>query len=117
MFFEFMNSIETSCKVTFTISIFNKGSVLEALDFSLYINEYNKVCIDVYAKPTNGFTYVLPLTCYPKNSINKVPKGILLRLRRICDLLTSPSVFPQAQVDSHSMVSKCKSKRCDICQN
>ena len=26
-------------------------------------------------------------------------------------------MFPQAQVESHSMVSKCKSKRYDICQN
>ena len=31
--------------------------------------------------------------------------------------LISLSMFPQAQVESHSMVSKCKSKRCDICQN
>ena len=27
------------------------------------------------------------------------------------------SMFPQAQVESHSMVSKCKSKGCDVCQN
>ena len=26
-------------------------------------------------------------------------------------------MFPQAQVESHSMVSRRKSKRCDICQN
>ena len=31
--------------------------------------------------------------------------------------LISPSMFPQAQVESRSIVSKCKSKRCDICQN
>ena len=34
---------------------------------------------------TNSFTYVLPTTCFPKNSIKKVPKGITSRLRRICD--------------------------------
>ena len=39
----------------------------------------------MYAKPTNSFTYVLPSTCYPLKSINKVPKGIALILRRICD--------------------------------
>ena len=39
----------------------------------------------MYAKPTNRFTYVLPSTCYPKKNINKVPKGIALRLRRMCD--------------------------------
>ena len=26
-------------------------------------------------------------------------------------------MFPQPQVESHSIVSKCKCKRCDICQN
>ena len=41
--------------------------------------------VDVYSKPTNSFTYVLPSTCYPMKNINKVPQGIALRLRRICD--------------------------------
>ena len=80
-----MNSIDTSRKIKFTMSIANNDSVLEFLDLSLHINEHNKICDDVYAKPTNSFTYVLPLTCYPKKSIFKVPKGIALRLRRICD--------------------------------
>ena len=31
--------------------------------------------------------------------------------------LISVSIFPQAQVQSHSIVSECKSKRCDIYQN
>ena len=34
---------------------------------------------------TNSFAYVLPITCFPKNSIENVPKGVALRLRRICD--------------------------------
>ena len=29
----------------------------------------------------------------------------------------SPSPFPQAQAEFHSVVSKCKSRKCDICQN
>ena len=37
-------------------------SILEFLDLSLHINEQNKICVDVYAKPTNSFTYVLPST-------------------------------------------------------
>ena len=44
-----------------------------------------KICVDVFAKLTNSFTYVLPSTCYPKKNINNVPKGIALRLRRVCD--------------------------------
>ena len=83
--FRFMNSIDTSGKIKFTMSITNNNSVLEFLDLRLHINEDNKICVDVYAKPTNSFTYVLPSTCYSKKTINKVSKGITLRLRRICD--------------------------------
>ena len=44
-----------------------------------------KISVDVFSKPTNSFTYVLPSTCYPNRNIRNVPKGIALRLRRICD--------------------------------
>ena len=82
-FFEFMNSIDTSGKIKFTMSKANNDTILEFLDLYLHIKEHNKICVGVYTKPTNCFTYVLPSTCYPKKSINKVPKGIALRLRRI----------------------------------
>ena len=58
------------------MSVANNYSVSEFLDLNLHINEHNKICVDVYAKPTNSFTYLLPSACYPKNSINKIPKGI-----------------------------------------
>ena len=80
-----MNSINTSGKIKFTLSVANNNSILEFLDLSLHINEDNKICVDVYAKPTNSFTYVLPSTCYHKKSINKVPQKIALRLWTICD--------------------------------
>ena len=57
---------------------------LQFLDLKLKIVE-GKVNVDVYSKPTNSFTYVLPSTCYPYKNIRNVPKGIALRLRRICD--------------------------------
>ena len=38
-----------------------------------------------FAKATNGFTYILPSTCFSENSIENAPKGVALRLRRICD--------------------------------
>ena len=48
---------------------------------------------------------------FPEGSINaKYKRGKSLR-----ELILS--MFPQGQVESHSMVSKCKSKRCDIYQN
>ena len=80
-----MNTIDTSGKIKFTTSVGNNNSALEFLDLSLFINEDNKICVDVYAKSTNSFTYVLPSTCFPQKSINKVLKGIPLRLRRIYD--------------------------------
>ena len=58
---------------------------LEFLDIKLKMNENNKITIDVFSKPTNSFTYVMPSTCYPSNNINNVPRGIALRLKRICD--------------------------------
>ena len=39
----------------------------------------------MFAEDTNSFTYVLSSTCFPKNNIENIPKGIALRLRRICD--------------------------------
>ena len=75
-----MNSIDTSGKIKFNMSVANNNSVLEFLDLSLPINEDKKICVGVYAKATNSLTYVLPSTCYLKWSINKVPKGIALRL-------------------------------------
>ena len=58
-------------------------SVLEFLDPSLH--EHNKICVDVFAKPTNSFTNVLQSTCHAKKNINNVPKSIAFRLRKICD--------------------------------
>ena len=55
---------------------------LEFLD--LKIESLNgKLLVDVYSKPANSFTYVMPSTCYPVKNINKVPKGIALPLRGI----------------------------------
>ena len=60
-------------------------SVLQFLDLCLQIDECKEICVDVFPKPTNSFTYVLPSTCYPKKIINNVTKGIALKLRKICD--------------------------------
>ena len=62
---------------------------LELLDLKLKMNENNKITIDVFSKPTNSFTYVMPSTCYPSNNINTVPRGIALRLKRICEVMKS----------------------------
>ena len=57
---------------------------LEFLDLKLKMVN-GKISVDVLLKPTNSFTYVSSSTCYPNRNIKNVPKGIALRLRRICD--------------------------------
>ena len=57
---------------------------LEFLDLKLKIQN-GKMSVDVYSKPNNSFTYVMPSTRYPRKNINNVPRGIALRLKRICD--------------------------------
>ena len=57
---------------------------LEFLDLKLKMNENNKITIDVFSKPTDSFTYVMPSTCYPSNNMNNISRGIALRLKRIC---------------------------------
>ena len=57
---------------------------LEFLDLRIKCVK-GKLSVDVFAKPTNCFTYVKPSICYPLNNINNVTSGIALRLRRICD--------------------------------
>ena len=62
------------------------NDVLEFLDLKLtFDKECKYISVDIFAKATNSFTYVLPSSCFPKNSIENVPKGVALRLRRICD--------------------------------
>ena len=58
---------------------------LEFLCLKPNMNENSKKTVDVYLKPRNSFTYVMPNTCYPSNNINNVPREIVLRLKRICD--------------------------------
>ena len=57
---------------------------LEFLDLKLKMFN-GKISVDVFSKPTNSFTYVLPSTCYPNRNIKNVRKGIAQRLTRICD--------------------------------
>ena len=65
------------------MEIANQEIGLEFLDLRIKCVE-GKLSVDVFAKPTNSFTYVKPSTCYKRKNINNVPRGIALRLRRIC---------------------------------
>ena len=79
-----MNNIDRTKKIQFTMEV--ARDVLQFLDLKRkFSKEYKRILVDIFAKATNSFTYILPSTCFPKNSTENVPKGVALRLRRICD--------------------------------
>ena len=82
-FLDYLNTMDKTGKIKFTMK--NAGDIgLEFLDLKLKISEDN-IRVDFSAKPTNNFRYTTPNTCYLKNNICDIPRGIALRLGRICD--------------------------------
>ena len=75
-FLDYLNTMDKTGKVKFTMEIASDTG-LEFLDLKLKINE-SKIRVDVYAKSTNSFSYTTPNTCYPKNNICNIPRGIAL---------------------------------------
>ena len=60
--------------------------VLEFLDLRLKFDiESKSISVNIFVEATNSFTYVLPSTCFSKNHIESIPKGIALLIIRICD--------------------------------
>ena len=50
---------------------------LEILDLKLKLDKESKqISLDAFANDTDSFTYVLPSTCFPKNNIENIPKGV-----------------------------------------
>ena len=84
LFFNYMNNIDRTKKIQFTMEV--RKYVSQFLDLKLkFDKQHKRILVDVFAKATNSFTYVPPSICFPKNSIENVPEGVALRLRRICD--------------------------------
>ena len=75
--------MDSTGKIKFPMQVQDEDGI-EFLDLKLKLRN-NKIAVDGLAKPTNSFTYVLPTNCYPRKSISNLPRGIALRLRRICD--------------------------------
>ena len=75
--------LDPSKKFQFTMEV--ATDTLEFLDLKLKFDEEPKqISADVFAKHTDSFIYVLPSTSFPENNIENIPKGVALRLRRIC---------------------------------
>ena len=60
------------------------GNHSEFLDLKLKWKN-GKIMVGFHSKSNNHFMYTLPTICYPRKGINKIPHGIALRLRRICN--------------------------------
>ena len=84
IFFDYItwfDLVDPTKKIQLTMEV--AADTLELLDLKLKFHKESKqISVDVFAKDTDSFTYVLPSTCFPKNNI---PKGVALHLRRICD--------------------------------
>ena len=78
-----LTSMDKTSKINFTMQI-ESDPDLGFLDLKLKTVE-GKIRVDVFAKPTNSFSYTTPSTSYPKKNISNIPKDITLRFRRICD--------------------------------
>ena len=83
-FLDYLNNVDETGKIKFSMEIADQEKRLEFLDLRIKCAD-GKLSVDVFAKPTKRFTDVKTSTCYPRKSINNVPRGIALRLRRICD--------------------------------
>ena len=83
-FLDYLNNVDEARKIKFTMEIADQEKGLEFLDLRIKCVN-SKLSADVFAKPTNSFTYITPSTCYLRKSINNVPRGIALRLRGIRD--------------------------------
>ena len=55
--FGYMNNVDTTGKIKFTVSVANE-LVLKFVGLCLHIDERNKICVDVFAKPTNSYVCI-----------------------------------------------------------
>ena len=82
-FLDYLNQIDSTGKIKLTMQVQDEDG-MGFLDLKLKL-ENSKITVDVFAKPTKSFTYVLPTSCYHRKSISNIPRGIAIRLTRICD--------------------------------
>ena len=78
-FFNFINSLNDDLKFTMEIG----EDQLCFLDLKITLNN-NILSTTVYSKPTDSHLYLHSTSCHNQSTINGIPKGVALRLRRIC---------------------------------
>ena len=84
LFLNCMKNIASTKKIQFTMEV--AKDILEILDLQLKFDKVSQlISADILSKATKCLTYILPSTCFSKTNIENIPKGVALRLRRICD--------------------------------
>ena len=78
-FMEFANSFHHSIKFTYEPSCTSNNF----LDTKSTLKD-ECVQIDLHTKPTDSHQYLLPTSCHPKHITNNIPKGLAIRVKRIC---------------------------------
>lgn len=78
LFLGYFNSMDKTGNINFTMEIASDIGY-EFLDLKHKIVE-GKIRVDVFANPTNSFSYTRPSNCYPKKYTCNIPKSIALRL-------------------------------------
>ena len=67
--------------IRFTAEVSNDKHVF--LDTQSRLDE-DRICTDLYTKPTDTHQYLLPTSCHPKHCCKNILYSLALRLRRIC---------------------------------
>ena len=71
-----MYEVDPIKSIQFTMEV--ATDALELLDLNLkFDKECKQISVDVFAKDTDSFTYVLPSMCFLKNNISMRLKGFL----------------------------------------
>ena len=78
-FLEFANTFHQSIKFTANIS----DSCNTFLDTKSTI-ENRSITIDLYSKPVDAHQYLLPSSSHPRHIIKNLPRGLAIRIKRIC---------------------------------
>ena len=60
-FLDYLNQIDSAGKIKFIMQVQDEYGI-EILDLKLKIKN-NTITVDIFDKPTNSFTYVLPTSC------------------------------------------------------
>ena len=85
------NNIHPSIKLSMNHTTINepdpcdcpKKDNIPFLDVSIYIQN-QKICTDLYKKPTDRNLYLLPSSCHPSDCFKNIPFSLALRIVKIC---------------------------------